>query len=232
MLDFEEFVEAVKGTLKYWLDLHTDPETWAEEWTCGCELQWAVENSPIFENDYFTFRWKDAALTRYAEELVRNNAYVRCTGCGSLWDNSFYDCDCTEDHDLDCEVIEDPGVIVEMWDDLGFDVEIPTQHLWYALINEGFETYRQGIGPLTYDIEQEIKDVLDDMEAAQTGEEFLNALVWALHIQHVQGTITKDYGDRCDIHYQDIDIVQQDGLLAIFDQEEIDDYIEDYYPEV
>src|SRR3990167_10140669 len=88
MNSLSEYVEGVETTLQRWLDLHTNPKIWADDWSLG-EIRFAYESSKgILSNSYFNFNWKESSIKLYAKKFQRDFQY--CKTCGCL--NDGYDC--------------------------------------------------------------------------------------------------------------------------------------------
>jgi hypothetical protein len=100
-----------------------------------------------------------------------------------------------------------------------------------ALVDEGFDVYREALEPYTSGIEEEVSDVLLALESATDSNELAVALTWALHVAHVHGEIIRDYEDETpgvitSGLYSKLCDVQQYGLSEVFDQSEIDQLFE------
>jgi hypothetical protein len=217
----EGFILTVKNTLQLWLDVHTNPEAWAGEWLMGCDAEYTFrEAKGKLENDYFSFDWKTVAYRQWAKQNV--SCWVRCSGCGALWESWAFDCDCEED-------IE--GGEIEDWQDLACwaeDIEIVLDEssLLESLKEDGFRVYRQALEPVTRGIEEEIGATLDAFGRCVTGWDYLTWAREATRIYHVNGEVIQDYGERLGLEYNQVDSIRDNGFVAWFDKEDLREFMD------
>lgn len=227
--DLEDFVLDVTKVMQYWLDCHTDRETWAEVWLLGEDASWAAkEYRGKINNQYFEFDWRRAALKIWCER--NTTGFYVCGNYRSINENGMYCENEDECADADDEVVT-AEELMEFMEDIYYGDEIYfllSDSDWVnALVNEGFDVYRKAFERYTCVIEEEVSDVLLALERASDGNELAAALTWALHVAHVHGEIIKDYeGETPGIVtsdlYSKLCDVQQYGLSEVFDQSEID----------
>jgi len=221
-ITIEEYVEGVKAALQYWLDIHTNAEEWAKQWTMD-DAEYYFKECPVLENDYFSFDWKDAVLKQWCKENL--NLFVICSNCGCIFEDGFEDEECCDESDfIECEE-ED---LYNWMDELGADgLQFPEYMLLDALIEQGFPIYREALEPITAGVEEEIAEVLEAIEAAPTNQDRLLAVMWGTRVYHVNGNIMSDYGEQVNynLDYQMINNIRNNGLESVFSKEEIQEYI-------
>lgn len=216
-LTIEEYINAVEETMRYWLDLHTNPVKWAEEWSLD-DIKYAFETSPVLSNNYFSFDWKEAALKRQAKEW--QGLFNICKACGGINETGYDSC-CDEP-------VEGRKLTIAELAEFLKDCETqPSEDaLLESLEKDGFKVYRAALKDTTAPIEREVKDVLKSIRKARgKPSDMLQVITWANHVCHVNGNIIKDYGDRFGIDNKTVDSISQDGLASVFSQEEIDEYL-------
>lgn len=221
----ENYCAAVEATLNYWLDVHTDPDTWANEWGEGGMVTWAFRtNEGRLENKYFDFDWAAAALLVDAERSV--NDYAMCPLCGYLDDahNVSDTCEACE-----CEVDEwetpDAARVVEFLKDIGVE---PTEYaLRASLTRYGFPAYREAIQQVTGVIEDNVRETLKRIEDAPTPADRLAAVLYGTRIWHANGELVRDYANMVsDLEDSDVETVRDDGLEAFFSMEDLAEFLE------
>lgn len=227
--ELEDFVCDVVAVMQYWLDAHTDPDTWAAMWLCDEDPSTVAKNyNGQISNNYFHFDWREAALETWCERSTTD--FYKCGNCGCINENGMY-CDYEDEcADADDEEVSAKELADWIGDIYGDDIyELLSDWDWEnALIKEGFEVYRDALYSLTCTIEEEVSDVLAALNGATSADELLLALTWALHTAHVHGNIIEDWADQApgietDSLYRTLCNVQQDGLLSTFEQSDIDD---------
>jgi hypothetical protein len=202
MSKLEDFISSVISILRYWVDIHSDRYAWTD--------LWINENSPsgtallckgVIVNDYFSFNWLNQATLEYYEEL--DDCYDTDGNVISLED--FVDL-----------VIENPFS------------DIPEDNWYNAILFEGFDTYRNAIKRFTEPVERDIKDALIELDRAKNEEDLLAALVWILHISHINGNLILDYQEEAlstnDV-YRILNEIQENGLLSVFSQDDISKWL-------
>lgn len=219
-----DLTDQIKSTLQAWVDIHFDPEAWAENWVAG-DTSYDFCQNPVLSNDYFYFDWYEAVLKNHAKGLH----WVRCPGCGETGESWEIGCGCEDDpEDLDLD--ETLSYLRDYYPtskDLNEIVSDST--LLRVLETEGFEAYAEGVHPTTRPIRDEIEDALRDIDNAETPEDLLSALTWALHLQHVNGNICRDYGNHSQdyLEYEVVNALQQEGLSAYYTDQDLSDYLTD-----
>ena len=216
----EYFTEFVKNALEYWLSIHTEAESWTQEWAMDNNYQYLLESTPIIKNNYFSFDLKNACYEQMAIEQI--NLYARCSECGLIWESGYMDC-CNdlEEEELTNDDITD---LTEWFNEI--EAQIPENIIKNAMIEKGFPIYQKAINPLIYGIVDEITDVLNDIQSSNNNQEKLESILMASHIMHVNGNILKDYGEKLGgLDYNQIESIQQSGLNSVFTDEQIQEYI-------
>lgn len=224
-----DYIEEVRHTLKVWLALHTDREVWASNWARD-DIQYTFEETKgILQNNYFYFDWKEAALLAMASRQISDGLWSRCDNCGSIID-SFYHCDneeCQEAESDETELTDgDIDDLLFYFDELGV---IPEESdLWDSLENEGFKAYQEGVSSYIAPIIREIESSLADIETALESDdktELLAAVQAATQIYHVNGNVLIDYGQYANLEYKFVDNVRNNGLTAVFGEEEVNEFM-------
>lgn len=218
------YIEAVENTIQYWLDIHTDSTKWAENWIIDDDIHYTFKTTPIIENNYFTFDWRESVLKIWC----RDNKYQFniCKNCGCY--NDGYDC---------CDNVKlgrNPTTkeLIQWFIDLE-DIEqmFTESQLIESLATSGFKTYRAGIKDIIAPVISECKSVLKSIRNAKTNQDTLTAILWGTRVFHVHGNIMADYADRCNYEYQDmytlIDSIRNNGLNSVFSNEEIKSYLQE-----
>lgn len=217
-ISVEDYVNAVETTLQHWLDIHTDPEKWVQGWIIADDILYTFKETPVIENNYFSFDWCKAALRQLAKDT--RHLYNRCKNCGCL--NDGYDC---------CENVKlgrHPTIdeLTEWLTEL--EAEPSENALMESLIKDGYKTYKAALKDIIAPIVGEVKDVLKAISRAQTNEDRLQAVLWGTRVFHVHGNIMSDYGElaQYEVDYQTIDNIRNNGLESVFSREEISEYLE------
>lgn len=230
-LFISDFIEAVKFTLDHWLKIHTVAEYWAREWVADGDLDYMLnhlEDYGEIKNGYFSFDARTHILSAYAENNAHN--FVKCSVCGSMWENGYFDCDC----DTDSEESDDPVTSEELSDWLddvyyeGLPNDVSTRDLWQALVTAGFDAYRENLIHYTSGIEGEIERSLEAIETAENTNdphELLAAVLMATQIYHVNGGIMEDYGSHANLDDCDIDTIRNNGYIEFFGVNEYNSFI-------
>lgn len=219
----QDYVDNIRDTFQYWLDIHTNPEKWAENWAMD-EVQYVFKESPILENNCFTFDWKQAAIKAYAEN--NKHLFNVCSNCGSIFDIGWDDEECCDNPNRDDEPTTEQ--LTQWLDDIGTDgLVFSDDDLMDALINDGFPVYADGMSGIIDSVVDEVKEVLQAIESANSNDKLLPIITWANHVCHVNGDIMKDYSQNSNIDYQVINAISQDGVNSIFSDDEIQEFIND-----
>lgn len=226
---FEEYYEQAQNALKEWLDLHTDPETWADDYIDGWQDAWQTGH---LSNDYWHFNLKAAYYEKLAEDQLF--WFERCDHCGAIictYDGQ--ECSCfegegDEDGNPREESFPSSKLTENDLDDLCEYLEMfenqPTEQEFYSLlIEEAFPVYARALAPIIRGVVEEVKACLLAFEEAQTFEEGLTALTWANHVMHVNGNILADYGG---LNQTLIDQVSN-GINQVWSEEEIKAFFEE-----
>jgi len=82
-----EYIDATRDTLQYWLDIHTNPEKWAQEWNIDDDWQYTLKNCPKIENSYFEFDLKAACAKEYARQFL--HTFRICSKCGDMLEDQY-----------------------------------------------------------------------------------------------------------------------------------------------
>jgi len=215
----EELIDAVIGTLTAWYEFHTDPNTWADEWSMG-EYSHLLSVTPVISNTYFSFDLRKACQIKVAEEWE----LVRCDNCGGIY--SRFDGCGEEDECYDSDYSElSPEELGDYISDIDVSCEsIPEWIIEDVMIHEAFPAYSAGVGRVISRVIDEIEDFYSAMELAETNLDRLIVAVNALQIMHVNGNIADDYGDKFDLDYVMVNTLRTDGLSGLFSDEEIAEF--------
>lgn len=216
-ISLQEYIEGVENSLQYWLDLHTDAKTWAEEWSMD-EIQFMFKENPIIKNNYFTFNWKEAAYKRYA--MKYRYMFTRCKNCGCIFDAGYED-ECCEHP----KFVNHPSVanLCEWLSEL--ELELSDDVLYDALEKDGFKVYKAALRDTIAPVVQEVKAILRAIRKAKTNQDRLVSVLWGTRVYHVNGNIMSDYGDRTGLDYRMVDSIRNNGLESIFSKEEISEFV-------
>ena len=221
------FVGAVRESLVYWYMMHTDPETWAEQWTMGEDAAWAYkEMNGEITNNYFTFDWKGSALKYWVEDNM--HFFYRCPGCGYILEELYCE-ECQDENGdaLEMNTLEDQDLddLISWFGDL--EIEPTPWQLERALVNDGFAIYRQCLEQYTTSIEDEILECLQKIDGSKNNQDLLLNIMWAMKILHVNGNITEDYGDRIGLDYNMVCAIREDGIKEYFNSDEVIEFFEE-----
>lgn len=215
----EEFLEQIPAALQHWLDEHTDPEVWAEQWVQE-DVQNAFRHMPVLGNTFFSFDWAAAAYKRLAQDQA--GMYYRCPECGYLGDDSYLSCGCTVDSGPVSDTSDDIGAVAEMLKEFG--ACIPDYILYKALEEDGYPVYREGVNHIINPIIDECEEALARIADAESGAGMLAAIQAAMSIMHHSGNITEDhYGGAS---WGLLDNVRDDGFADTFGIDIVREYIE------
>lgn len=232
----DEYEQAIRDTLTSWLQVHTDPETWANEWCLDepvteylthlqaqlapgsyAERYYRREGRTLGDigNNYFTCNVIQEALTLWAEDFAPN--FARCQECSTLLEPG-EDCGC-DDPDFDeVEPEELAEFMAEVYyydEPLELALIIGDNYLWQAMVEKCFPIYREALRSLVDPVVTEVEDILEQLNNAQDEAERLAALTWANHCQHVNGSIVDDYGppELSEL----VDAISQEGIENVLD---------------
>jgi len=237
----EDFCSAVEASLLYWYKLHTDRHFWAwnhiSEWDSARQLFEEIQKpkygygksqEPRIFIGFDTYvNWKDLATNRQAKIEVREEWWYKCGNCGWV---------CFQDWEPDCGCYENQE---EWWenaepaseDDIAWylnDIGSPLSEeaLQEALLFDAFDAYVENVHPNISLILEEVEEALERFSNAAGPQETLDAAMAALSIMHHSGNITEDYGGWVNLDDRLVDEVRSDGLTAIFDRDEIAEFLE------
>lgn len=216
-ITLQEYIDGVEKSLQYWLDLHTDAKTWAEEWTLD-DIQWAFKESPTIKNSYFTFDWKRAAYKQYAK--VNRHWFICCKNCGCIFENGYEDSCCDNPKFVNPPKLAD---LIEWLSEL--ELELSDDVLYDALEKDGFKTYRIALKDTIAPVVSEVKMILRAIRKARTNQDKLVAVLWGTRVYHVNGNIMSDYGDRTGLDYKMVDSIRNNGLESIFSKDEVSEFV-------
>lgn len=222
-----DFVGAVRESLIYWYMIHTDAETWAEQWTVGEDATWAYkETKGNISNNYFSFDWKESALKQWAKDNM--GYFLKCPECGIILE----DCYCEECEDengdaLEMETLEESDFDYFMDYTIDCEIEPTEEQLIKALVNDGFMIYRQCWVDYIASIEDEILECLQKIDSSENNQDFFFSIMWAMKILHLNGNITEDYGDMIGLDYKMVCSIREDGIKEYFTSEEVEEFFED-----
>ena len=215
-MNIYEFFQAAVDSLQKYILIHYDRDTWFERWVALSDVRKYYETvGGTLGNSYFYFDWTVAAY----HLMARRAQLYRCTLCGAIGEKGDHDEGCTDLVQL-CE-----GEAYEYLSDCQY---ICDDILMETLLGEGWETFCAGTHKFTDAIKDEVLDCLTAI-ARDEGEQQFADLAWALNIHHRNGNIARQYSQ---ISYALIDDVQQNGLRAAFDEEEIADFLAGGYPQI
>lgn len=221
----ENLVIAIKNSLQYWLDIHTNPVAWANEWTECEDWKYLLESQPILENNYFTFDLEAACSKQLAKEYIHDNEVIRCTSCNCLLFQG-WDCEECDNPDYDSLSDDDLEELTEWLQDMGIDSDgIQESIIRDAMIYEGFQVYQDALESTIRSVVEEVQEALQRYDTLETNED---RLFWAMNasaILHINGNICTDYGDRIGLDYQFVCSYRDNGLESVFSKEEIREYI-------
>lgn len=214
VMDIHELSDATCNTLQWWLDIHHDPEKWAENWIAGYTHLEALRAFPELENDYFSYSSADDAFTIWA----RDNAWTfsRCLECDYIFEDD-QGCECV-DADSEDATIDD---VVEFMQD-NCDLEsLPLNEDQARQLWEGpaFEAYYDAVGPMFAGNAEEIRDALAKIDRATDDLELIAAIETAIEVQHVHGSVVVDYGEQCGIDYEDAKEIERTGVKQFLSEE-------------
>lgn len=83
----QDLCDAVLNTLKYWVAIHTDAESWAEYWLDGYKPSEFLEHVGKLENRYFSVDLKEKVLEQYIDDNLDN--FSRCVYCGQINESGY-----------------------------------------------------------------------------------------------------------------------------------------------
>ncbi len=215
-ISLPDYIDLVRDTLKYWLDVHTNPVAWACSWCSDDNWQDMYESHPIMGNAFFTFDIKEH-LSKYAARRQRKD-FAICPRCGILCDSWFERCDECNRKLRQATIAE----ITEWFDEFGFDAS--DEDIKETLIKDGFKVYYEEIKDI---IAQPVKDVREALRMFRTSDpaKLLLAAAWANHVQHVFGNVLEDYSCEVELDYDLVCRVSEEGFAGVFGQKQVDDFL-------
>jgi hypothetical protein len=230
MITPEEVYDATLETLQWWLDLHTDAETWAEDllsslfpeqyWervTDGSWLSWGGVN--------LTTQVIDGTYKAVAERWIGEMA--KCRECGCIYH-------CTEEcrHDERRDDMAEDEYVTDL-DELAryyksMQVEPEPDDVIKGLIEGVFPVYRDWVSAHTCAIEDEVREAIEGMKSAY-GQDKAVELLKALGIDHAfndRGLVTDYCTYVTDIPPRIFNRIRTEGLLDVFDKWELKEWLE------
>lgn len=228
----QDLCDAVLNTLKYWVAIHTDAESWAENWLAGYEPSEFLEHVGKLENGYFSVDLKEKVLEQYIDDNLDN--FSRCIYCGQIDESGYECCDCSEDDFEDDEDTEwnddhwetpDKEDLLDWFSDIGLPNDLSENTIFNAIV-AAFDDYYESVEPVFRNELEMIENAINDIELANNNAELLAAVLAGTQVYHVNGQVMDDYGEVSNLDYKFVDSIRNDGLLAHFTQEEIDDFME------
>jgi len=234
--DIETYCQAVRATLAYWLAIHTDPEAWSFDWFLLAEYSGDVRaalkscrdkktGQYITDNPTFGF-FVDILPTLYHVWAYSSSCdFEQCSICGRIAENGFLDCGCD-----DGEAEEPDEADLEEWfENVEFGLDsIPISVIEFAILGPMFTEYSRTVGAAVSGSIEEVKESLQMIDASETVEEYITAILWASHVLHYAGSIVDDYGKFCGLDPSLHNRVQEDGLLAEFGSDDVEEYMENW----
>lgn len=224
----DELIEAIKQTFKYWLMLHTDAETWASEWTQDSDpsiVRALLQNG--ISNQYFSFDVKSATINKWVEDNA--SLFCQCSNCECISEWGFEECNCDDEDDIESDWNDvDLESLKEWFENVGgLSDENLIPLVLEVLETEGFATYRQFLEDYTWSVEEDCQNAIDSIENAFTNQDRLVAALSAIGINHVNGQILPDYGNVTGLDYNDVENLCQNGLQAFFNDDTIQEWLEE-----
>lgn len=212
-----EYIDSVETTLQYWLEVHTNPVKWAEEWIMD-DPEYFFKNNHTVKNNYFEFELAKEIYSTIAKRTIHE--VHKCKNCGCI--NDGYDC-CNDPKLIRATIAEYTEWLKEI------EVTPTDTDIINTMEKQGFKVYRNALKDIIAPVIGEVKDVLKKIRSSRTNEDKLEAVLWGTRVFHVHGNIMQDYGDRAqnEVDYTLINSIRNDGLTSVFTREEISEYIEE-----
>lgn len=222
--DIDDFIEGVKDTLTSWLLIHTNAEIWANEWTMDDDIEYAYNaDKGKIKNDYFEFDWQEAALKYDLSDI--ESEFVHCPECDQTYLYEDWQDHIDEYHDgTDIDSTDpDQDYIIEFMRDID---HIPSTYaLEQSLIKEGFAVYSEALDGYICGIVEEINDLLNEYENAETKQDLWLIVLKMLGVWHVHGEIIADYGDRVGLDSDFAYNVRENSGAEMFGEDEFLEWI-------
>lgn len=211
-MDIEEFVEDLQNSLEGWRYSHGEFEGWADSVQSCDDLYSCYSKNGILYRINGSYR-------EYVNQVILEDEgeYWRvCNGDG-----------CWETHHIDD--LEDYykcpscGKFTAAYtpDDFGDEILSPTSWQLEEGLFKAYEDFIQKF-PMIPGFCDDIEAALFDLNNATSPEELAAALIYACHCEHVGGIISTDHGG---LWMGDIQTISEQGLLGLWEQEEINDYL-------
>ena len=204
--DIDEFVQEIKWALEGWINDHSDPE----------HLEYMNGGDSCIEA---------VAAEFVAAQMFEEQEQFICNKCYSNWPSyelgDYYKCpDCgafCQAYDLEMcqEFVDDCWTTNEILDSLSYSDQDKVKEL---AVQKWYDEYFPGIP----DHIAEAEAAIEDIDNATDPIELLAAVVFACHCVHVGGTIVPEHTD---IDWNQIQAISEEGLEAIFELEDIEDYL-------
>lgn len=204
-ISLDEFQKDVVESLTHWRDVHIDRDEWMDWFTGG-----SIRNCyPTIGNAFFSLNIRDVALYRMAEAATNECVYCEEHGVQNRYDET---CECWQRRATTDEVLE-------FFEDIGEEPD--DEFIEDAIYNEGFDDFYRATYPAISDIVDQINDLLLQIDEE---ENRLLGLQKAMSIAHLGGKIIEDYSP---IHWKLIDQVRDEGVLSVWDREEVDEFMKE-----
>lgn len=206
-----DFVQGVINTLKYWRNIHTEPNAWLNAWVP--DMRSTVNLNEVgFSNSYFDY---DTAqlIEDIAEIVAMENKLFYCCECGSEYEE---DGECEDCGELLFQY--DTEYFVEVMDITSIDTDIFTS----VAINKVFPVYQEAIAPFICDVLENINYLINKIESAENNFDKLAAVIEALGIAHCNGEIFEDYiMYTMDMEFSDILNIRENGITSFFESDDV-----------
>lgn len=224
-----DYCKFVREALYYWLMIHTDPETWAQQWLVDdTPNQAMMQSKGTLKHNFFEFNWLEAAIRKLAQS--NDTGLEICDGCRSICFAGDDSCRCEEDdeqknhREVNIEKEDELGLFVDFARDCGID--IPDAIVMNALRDDGFPVYAEAMDSYISYVAAEVKEVIEKIDDAETPEDKIAAVLWGTRVYHVHGKIMEDYGCQfSSFDEDDIDKIRNNGLAAVFSKEQIEAFL-------
>lgn len=211
--DIKSLALALKKSLRYWLDAHYTFKGWLHREWGGRSWDEFEEMCDSMDNlNLWDYRITAAGIefdlkTEYLLTLADRGTAHYCRRCGFLdigWLSSCPDCGGRwyKPSKYDIQDFLDLEGYVPVWP----NVMLKTLRRCYL------RHYKEQIKSTIRLHAEEIENALKALDLRKIN---LEALLWCLHIRHIGGIISEDYGGLFGLPYELVDQISKEGLEAV-----------------
>jgi len=230
--DLDDFCDGVIDVLRYWVAVHLDAQTWANDWLCGYHnYAEAYDATKLVLLDNGVFKYTKDDWRRAAYRCETDMTFWHCSECHVTYDAQFTGyCQCEDpDEDTSCQLEGED--LVAYLDAIAFTPSPGA--LREAFLTDAFAVYLDAFGGSIEAAAEEMQRIISGYNNAETNLYRLQLAMQALECQHVHGMVVEDHGSLIGMDDNAMDAartIRDEGLLT-WEPFTEDDYLRDWLDE-